>query len=1038
MRFARVVLVCAALFVLSVVAQSPNGAINGQVLDPSGGAIADAGIVIVNDVTGLQYTTKTNDEGIYVLANLPPGPYRLQVSKVGFKTLVKPDIILNVQDALAISFTLPIGALAETVTVEGGASLVNTESSAVSTVIDRKFVENIPLNGRSFQDLISMTPGIVTQSPQTTSQATGQNGDFSVNGQRTESNYYTVDGVSANISPGSGIPGPVNGGTLPASTALGTTQSLISVDALQEFRVQSSTYSAEYGRSPGGQFSLVTRSGTNVLHGTVFEYLRNSVFDANNWFNDYFQKPQSALRQNDFGGTIGGPIKLPGLYSGKDRTFFFFSYEGLRLTQPQPAAVQYVPDTYLRQQAPAALQPILNAYPVQNGVDYGTPVSPSVAQLIASYSLPSQINSISLRLDHTFSPKMALFFRFGNTPSFTSTRLLSALSTQHLDSRTYTLGATSQLTNRMSNEFRWGYADSSSKQQAGLDAFAGAKPINLGEAMGASSSPTSFSFFDLNIFGIGDSLLLTQKGRLEAKQWNAIDTFSWAFGRNQLKMGADYRRITSPLTPSSPQVLALNFSAQSVLGNSIDATFLSKSLPATPVFNEIAVFAQDEWRIAPRLSLSLGLRWEYDPPPGEAHGEDAFTLLGDINNPGTLTVAPRGTSLWKPPAYNFAPRLGAAWQPYNRRPGRETVVRAGGGVFLDTDNQVATQGYDGLGFSASSSLFGASLPLPASAFNFVPSTNPPYTGTSLTAFPRHLQLPYTLQWNAALQQSLGKAQAITVSYVGAAGRRLVQLQQRDVQSINPNFAGIRFLQAGVSSNYQALQLQFQRTVNHGLQALASYTWSHCLDFGSSDAALPATRGNCDFDVRHNFQGGLTSSLSSVRGNRVVRAVLDDWGVDGRISVRSAFPLTLLGNLLSDPLTGNQYYGNLDLVPGHPLYLYGSQYPGGRTVNPAAFSLPGNPNDLGNAPRNFVRGFGAWQVNLSLRREFPVREKLRLQFRAEAFNVVNHPNFGYIDPNLTDLLFGQATQTLNQSLGTVAAQYQQGGPRSMQFALKLLY
>jgi hypothetical protein len=1038
MRFARVVLVCATLFVLSVVAQSPNGAINGQVLDPSGGAIADAGIVIVNDVTGLQYTTKTNDEGIYVLANLPPGPYRLQVSKVGFKTLVKPDIILNVQDALAISFTLPIGALAETVTVEGGASLVNTESSAVSTVIDRKFVENIPLNGRSFQDLISMTPGIVTQSPQTTSQATGQNGDFSVNGQRTESNYYTVDGVSANISPGSGIPGPVNGGTLPASTALGTTQSLISVDALQEFRVQSSTYSAEYGRSPGGQFSLVTRSGTNVLHGAVFEYLRNSVFDANNWFNDYFQKPQPALRQNDFGGTVGGPIKLPELYSGKDRTFFFFSYEGLRLTQPQPAAVQYVPDTYLRQQAPAPLQPILNAYPVQNGVDYGTSTSPSLAQLIASYSLPSQIDSISLRLDHTFSPKMALFFRFGNTPSFTSTRLLSALSTQHLDSRTYTLGATSQLTSRMSNEFRWGYADSSSNQQAGLDAFAGARPINLAEAMGATFSPTSFSFFDLNIFGIGDSLLLTQKGRLEAKQWNAIDTFSWVFGRHQLKIGADYRRIISPLTPSSPQVLALNFSAQSVLGNSVDATFLSKSLPATPVFDETAVFVQDEWRIAPRLSLSLGLRWEFDPPPGEAHGNDAFTLFGNVNDPSTLTVAPRGTSLWKPSVYNFAPRLGAAWQPFNRRPGRETVVRAGGGVFLDTDNQVATQGYDGLGFSASHSLFGASLPLPASAFNFAPSTSPPYTGTSLTVFPRHLQLPYTLQWNAALQQSLGKAQAITISYVGAAGRRLVQLQQRDVQSINPSFAGIRFLQSGVSSNYQALQLQLQRTLNHGLQGLASYTWSHCLDFGSSDAALPATRGNCDFDVRHNFQGGLTSSLSSVRGNRVVRAMLDDWGVDGRLSVRSAFPLTLLGNLLTDPLTGNEYYGNLDLVPGQPLYLFGQQYPGGRTVNPAAFSLPGNPNDPGDAPRNFVRGFGAWQINLSLRREFAVREKLRIQFRAEAFNVLNHPNFGYIDPNLTDLLFGQATQTLNQSLGTVAAQYQQGGSRSMQFALKLLY
>src|SRR5882724_12187415 len=185
MRLARVVLVCAALFVLKVVAQSPNGAINGQVLDPSGSAIADAGIVIVNDITGLQYVTKTNDEGIYVLANLPPGPYRLQVSKVGFKTLIKPDIILNVQDALAISFTLPIGALAETVTVEGGAPLINTESAAVSTVVDRQFAENLPLNGRSFQTLIELTPGVVV----TAANSQGyDNGQFSVNGQRAESN----------------------------------------------------------------------------------------------------------------------------------------------------------------------------------------------------------------------------------------------------------------------------------------------------------------------------------------------------------------------------------------------------------------------------------------------------------------------------------------------------------------------------------------------------------------------------------------------------------------------------------------------------------------------------------------------------------------------------------------------------------------------------------------------------------------------------------------------------------------------------------
>ena len=242
-------------------AQSPNGSIRGLVLDPDAKSIPDAEIIVVNDATGVKYVTSTNREGIYAVENLPPGPYRVQVSKFGFKGIIKPDIILNVQDALSLNFTLPIGASSVTVTVEGGAPLINTQSAAVSTVVDRNFVENMPLNGRSFQDLILLTPGVVTASPQAGS-SVGSSGEFSVNGPRTESNYYMVDGVSANggIYPLS----PVylgNSGSLPPSTSLGTTQGLVSVDALEEFRVQSSTYSAAYGRNPGGQFSFVTRSG---------------------------------------------------------------------------------------------------------------------------------------------------------------------------------------------------------------------------------------------------------------------------------------------------------------------------------------------------------------------------------------------------------------------------------------------------------------------------------------------------------------------------------------------------------------------------------------------------------------------------------------------------------------------------------------------------------------------------------------------------------------------------------------------------------
>ncbi len=248
MREFTFLLILSLLFVAPASAQSPSATINGIVLDPAGAAIAGAQVVVVNDATGVQYTTKTNGEGIYVVPNLPPGPYRIQVSNSGFKTIIKPDIVIHVQDALAINFTLPIGAASEVVTVKGGAPLINAENAAVSTVVGRTYVENMPLNGRSFQDLILLTPGVVTNSPQT-SAFRGDNGEFSVNGQRTESNYYVVDGVSANIgiNPTANPASAGSTGSLPVSTVLGTTQGLVSVDALEEFRIESSTWVGRLG-----------------------------------------------------------------------------------------------------------------------------------------------------------------------------------------------------------------------------------------------------------------------------------------------------------------------------------------------------------------------------------------------------------------------------------------------------------------------------------------------------------------------------------------------------------------------------------------------------------------------------------------------------------------------------------------------------------------------------------------------------------------------------------------------------------------------
>jgi hypothetical protein len=881
-------------------AQSTSASISGQVVDPSGRTIPDADIQILNEATGVQYTNRTNSSGIYTASILPPGQYRIQVSKIGFKTLIKPGIVLNVESAVALNFTLPIGATSESITVEAGASFINTTDATVGTVIDRKFVENIPLNGRSFQDLISMTPGVVTQSPQTGS-TIGFNGDFSVNGQRTESNYYTVDGVSANIGAGNGYGGAQagSGGSIAASTALGTTQSLISVDALQEFRVASSSYSAEYGRSPGGQFSFATRSGTSRIRGSIFEYLRNNFFDANDWFNDHYGSAIPPLRQNDFGGTVGGPVWIPRVYDGRERTFFFVSYEGLRLTQPQAAAIQYVPDQFLRQQAPATLQPILNAYPVQNGIDFGTQLAPSLAQFIKAYSLPSKINSTSVRIDHTFAPKLSLFFRYGETPSSTAVRALSSVTVTHIGTQTYTVGATSQLSNRYSNDLRLGYARTNSTVSGSLDSFGGAAPINLAATLGADAYATSSPVFYLFFSGIGSAQLTSQTASNRGRQFNAVDTFSFSTGRHQLKFGIDYRRIASPLSPAELLDEPIFQSSQAIMSNKSTITVLTKNIPATPVFHELAAFAQDEWRVTPNLGLSLGLRWELNPPPTEENGNDAYTLLGNIGDPGSLTLAPQGTALWKTPFYNFAPRLGLAWTAHDN-PGWETVLRVGGGVFFDTNNETATLGYRGLGFTALEELPGLAVPVTPVQLNFSPSTTPPYTSGTVYAFPSHLQLPYTLEWNVSLQQALGQAQAVTLSYVGSNARRLMAEQQASLHALNPNFNAVVYFPNGVTSNYQALQLQFQRSVTHGIHALASYTWSHSLDFGSNDGSLPVVRGNSDFDVRNNISAGMSWDLPSAQRSRIAEALLGNWGMDGRLVFRTAFPLTLNGTLLTNP------------------------------------------------------------------------------------------------------------------------------------------
>jgi hypothetical protein len=1046
-------------------AQTESATLSGRVTDPSGAAVVGGEVVLTNMKTNVEQRTKTNGAGLYTLVGVLPGTYRVAAGSTGFKTLIKENLTLHVQDEVAENFTLSLGSVSETMTIEASGININTTDAAVSTVIDRQFVANMPLNGRSLQDLEALVPGValVTQ---------GDGGQFTVNGQRTEANSFSVDGVSANVGTGPGAFGGGGGsagwgGGTAAATALGTTQSMVSVDALQEFRATTSTYSAEYGRAPGGQFSFTTRSGTNDWHGSAFDYFRNEALDANNWFNNAEGVPKDKERQNDFGGTLGGPIRIPHLYNGKDRTFFFFSYEGLRLWTPQGLETYSVPDLCLRgvnpatnctgtnTPAPAALQPILNAFPLPNKGEDGLNDGLGIYQV--GLSNPSSIDSISVRVDHNFSDKFKVFGRYANTPSVSSSYYYSE-NNAVINNRLLTVGVTNLINPTQANELRFNITQVNSVQNDISTSLGGATPFDVTTLPGPNGGnfPGLGSNYELELgFGGFPSINLGQTINAQ-RQYNVTDTYSWTLGRHSLKFGVDWRRLATTAKPYSIGVFFEFASEADVLANNSGsdgyvAAYSQSPSAVEPLYKNFSAFAQDEWRVTSRLSLSLGLRWDVNPAPTNLTGTSPYTL-NQISNLNTAQLAPAGTPLWKTDWRGFAPRLGLAYQ-LRQAPGRETVLRTGFGVFYDMGNTVGSQGFGGVGLLSSATFTSVAFPLTSTQLTLpAPSIAPPYNA-SVYAFDPNLKLPYTLEWNVALEQALGNKQALTVSYVGSAGRRLLETYLI-YPTDNPAFSsgnGAYITANGPTSDYNALQVQFQRTLSHGLEALASYTYSHSIDDASSNFNLQRLleRASSDFDIRHNFQAALTYDVPGQYSNPVLSGLLRHWALDARVTARSALPVDIIGNHFTDTGTNQSVYFHPNLVPGEPLYLYGSQYPGGKIINYYAFNVPTSGpgyDSEGDTPRNYARDFGAWQMNFAIRREFLIHERLHLQFRAEAFNLFNHPAFsgiygdwtyGPYNPQ-TLFGFGGATSTLNNSLGGLNSLYQTGGPRSLQIALKLLF
>src|SRR3984885_6390931 len=447
----------------AVHAQTGNASLTGRVTDQSKGVVASARVTITNVGTNEKRSTVTSNDGNYSVNALPPGNYKIEIEKAGFENIVKPNLVLHTEDAIEINFELRVGSSSQTITVTDSAGQIDTPP-AVSMTVTHEFVENMPLNGRSFQDLIQLAPGTVA-----TSNGAVSTGYYSIDGQRTDGNYFTVDGVSANLGGvlnAAGYDGGVSGST-PSQTALGTTQSLVSIDALEEFKIQTSGYTAEYGRNPGGQVSFTTRSGTNDIHGSLFEHLRNTAFDANSYQNNYYGEQKAPDHQNDYGGTVGGPLVIPKLYDGKDKTFFFFSYERLRLLAPA-SEVDYFPTQAFRNWASSSVQPYLDSVPFancsvnQDGCSIPDPATglptPCDAIYARSFSIPSNISSVSVRLDQNLGQRFHVFLRYADTPSSIDSSAGGEFYTNEINVHTWTAGLTANISSTLLNELRFNFS----------------------------------------------------------------------------------------------------------------------------------------------------------------------------------------------------------------------------------------------------------------------------------------------------------------------------------------------------------------------------------------------------------------------------------------------------------------------------------------------------------------------------------------------------------------------------------------------------
>lgn len=989
-----VVMVAAALlsFVPGCYAQVDRSSINGTVRDVSGRVIPGAAVRAVEADTGLERTTVTTGAGTYSLDNLPIGRYTVVFSKQGFQEIRYQDVQQEVGQARTLNPSLAPSGRSEEITVTASAVELDQTGAGLGGTVEDQAIGNLPLNGRNWSTLTALVPGAIDQ---------GGSTERSIRfvGRGRDDMNITFDGVDA------------TGISNQAQKAF--VRLAVPTESIAEFRVDTAQYTAEFGDASGAQITAASASGANVLHGSLFEYVRNSFFDARSPL-DQTHGPLP-FRLNQFGGAMSGAIV-------KNKTFFFATYEGFRQVQEQ-TLIGFVPSVAYRSSVLATspvLAPIVNAYPLGAGATSNADIS----QYIAPGALRDTENSEMFRIDQHFTGQTTGYVRFNYDQAITTTPLGSLTDRQKAYAAP--LNGVAELLHVFSpnlvDEFKFG----------------------VNQAITHTTNLTSLPYA-VNVSGFS-ALNAGNSSDQDGTTFSWLDNLSWTHGRHLIKAGVNIRRIQMNEGNSSTGTLTYTALAN-FTDNNLDSATSVSNLPLKRMRKtQEAGFIQDEYKLRPNLTLNAGLRYEYFSVFHESTGR---ALPFDFVTCGGF--CPANAPFYFPTRGGFDPRLGLAWAPSALH--GKTVIRAGYGIYHE-DGQLDDQNFPTANDVASYSLTrGKQFPdLSYPIAPFLVNATGVLTPKDLY---RHRKDMYAQDWSLSVQHSLSSSMMATVSYVGTKGTNVMNRSYTNLidpltgARPYPQFGRIEFRDNESSSSFNGLQASIQRRLAQGWLFAANYMWSHAINdaslgsgvedvFPENVSCRACDRSSSDQDARHSFSVYTIYGLPFGAGRRYLsnpglwRALLGGWNLNAVAGGRSGLPVNITVDRPSSALPdGNNNNQRPDYVPGVPLTP-----PGGSTpllwINPAAFTAPakGAWGDLG---RNAFRGPALWQIDTALSRQFRITERAGLEFRGECFNLLNRAQYG--NP-LADISvpasFGRIT-TLANTTPTGS-----GTPRQFQLALRLLF